>query len=120
VALQRRNHRRPSTVEADLEVLRLLEKRPDYKPSNPAYSIETLKLHRARLLEAQEAEAQALAAYKAARAAKIAATWAFHETVQRAKLDAFARFGSDSPELRAIVRIEIVARARLARITTTE
>ncbi|NTU81017.1 MAG: hypothetical protein HGA45_16820 [Chloroflexales bacterium] len=102
MAPQRRNHRIPTEIDADRLALQLLENLTDYNPSNPAYSIETLKMLEAMLIQATRAEAQARAALEAARERASAAAWAFHEAMQGAKVQVQAQYGTDSLALHAV------------------
>jgi hypothetical protein len=56
-------------IEADRAMLRALEKLTDYKPSDPAYSVERLQELEAAMLKAQADEARAELEYQRACAA---------------------------------------------------
>jgi hypothetical protein len=52
--------------------------------------------------QAQEAEAQAAAAYEAARDNKVAAEWAFHNKILGGKDQVKAQFGPNSNEVQSV------------------
>jgi hypothetical protein len=102
VAPQRRNHRISKAVEADRAALRSLQDLSDYRPNNPAYSIESLKILESILAEAEQAEVRARAALEAAREQVAIAARALHDAVQGAKAQVLAQYGSDSLALQAV------------------
>jgi hypothetical protein len=75
---------------------------PGYQPNNPDYAAAAVKSNRAGLEAAQLAEAQAKAAYDAARDNAVKAEWAFHNLILGVKDQVASQFGRDSNEYQAL------------------
>ena len=73
-----------------------------YEPSNADYSMANGDSLMSAMQRMQEAEAQAEAAYKAARDNANEAEWAFHNFILGAKNQVKAQFGVDSNELQSL------------------
>jgi len=75
---------------------------PGYKPNNPDYGTDVVKSNRADLEAAQLAEAQAKAAFDAARDNAVKAEWGFHNLILGVKDQVASQFGRDSNEYQAL------------------
>jgi hypothetical protein len=73
-----------------------------YTPSNPAYGTPQGNVMLQTMLQSQNAEAQAEAAFKAARDNATTAEWAFHNFILSAKDQVKALFGPSSNELQSM------------------
>jgi hypothetical protein len=74
----------------------------NYTPANQAFTQVAIDTSFAAMDAAEQAEAQAAAAYATARDNKVAAQWAFHNKILGGKDQVIAQFGPDSNEVQAI------------------
>jgi hypothetical protein len=108
---------KPSLLQTDKEGLAALLSVADYSPVNLRYALDVLKTTCDDLIEAQQAEAQAIAAAAAARLLAVAKEWEFHNLMLGAKDQVVAQFGRDSNEAEAVglkKKSEYKTRARKA------
>ena len=100
---QNKNHRiQPQVLKTDIDDLRALKAIGDYKPVNPAYSIEAVEARHDAMQAAQEAEADAQDVLDAKRDAAVAAQWEYHNIVLGAKNQVLAQYGEDSDQLASL------------------
>ena len=100
---QNQNHRiQPQVLQDDIDALRALKAIGDYKPANPAYSIEAVEARHDAMQAAQEAEADAQDVLDAKRDAAVAAQWEYHNIVLGAKNQVLAQYGEDSDQLASL------------------
>jgi len=92
----------PKTLANDLEAYGALKGIVGYAPTNPAYSVASMTTRHTALLAADDAEAQALAAFEAARDNRAAAQWDMHNGMLGVKDQVIAQFGPDSNEVQAL------------------
>lgn len=89
-------------LEADENALVALKSIADYRPANPAYTVDALVAGHAVMRTAQEAELHAQNTLAAARDAAVAAQWDFHNMVLGVKSQVVAQYGPNSDELAAL------------------
>ena len=89
-------------LQADEDAFVALKGMRDYRPVNPAYSIDALTSTHAAMRAAQEAELHAQNALAAARDAAIAAQWDYHNLVLGVKSQVVAQYGPDSDQVAAL------------------
>lgn len=92
----------PPILEADRSAALALQDMADYRPHNPAHSVESLSALEIALTQAEQAEQRARIALEAARDRAIAAAHAFHEATLGAKAEVIAQYGADSAAVQAI------------------
>ena len=95
---------RPAQVAEDEDVLAALKAMTNYRPANPAYSIEALEQAHEELRGAQTAEVQTEAAYRGARDTAVEKELNFHNLILASKDQVTAQFGRNSNEVQAIGR----------------
>ena len=95
---------RPAQVAEDEDVLAALKAISNYRPANPAYSIEAIVQAHDELRAAQTAEVQTEAAYKGARDTAVEKELNFHNLILGTKDQVTAQFGRNSNEVQAIGR----------------
>ena len=91
-----------ATLKADADALAALKKISDYKPANADYTLDKLQAVSDALKPADDAFAQAEAAWQTARDTHVAAQWAFHNAMLGAKKQVIAQYGDDSNEAQAL------------------
>jgi hypothetical protein len=89
-------------LKADIDALRALKAISDYKPVNPAYTIQAVAAKHDAMQAALEAESDAQDALAARRDAAVAAQWEYHNTVLGAKNQVVAQYGEDSDQLASL------------------
>jgi hypothetical protein len=93
---------KPELIVEDTTAYQAWQAIPGYQPNNPDYAAAVVKSNRAGLEAAQLAEAQAKAAYDAARDNAVKAEWTFHNLILGVKDQVAAQFGRDSNEYQAL------------------
>jgi len=89
----------PSILRADREAFVGLCSIPDYAPSNPAHSIEALKVLNDEVERIREAEINAINTLSAIRSDLIAVQWKYHNGIRGAKDQVIAQYGPDSDQV---------------------
>lgn len=89
-------------LQADEDALVALKAIADYKPANPAYSVEALTLKHEAMRAAEEAELHAQNALSAARDAAVAAQWEYHDAVLGIKDQVIAQYGPNSDQVASL------------------
>ena len=98
-----RNYRSPDLViNADLKILQALKAISDYRPINPAYTVEALEAKYAAQQAADEAERKTQAAFSAAHKAAVAADRDFHDAMMGVKYQVIAQYGPDSDQMASL------------------
>ncbi|HJR05954.1 MAG TPA: hypothetical protein VJ842_01560 [Pyrinomonadaceae bacterium] len=92
----------PSIIAADIAAHDALHAIVSYSPANPAYAITELDRKRQAVEAARTAEAQAAAAYDAARDGLVAAEWEYHNAILGSRVQVMAQFGKDSNEVQSV------------------
>jgi hypothetical protein len=92
----------PGQIQADREAHTAAETFSDYRPANPAYSVDALDALLEAMQAAREAEVNAANAMAAARDAAVAAEWAYHNTILGVKKQVVAQYGNDSDEMQSL------------------
>lgn len=95
---------KPSVLVEDIEIYAALKAITNYTPANPAYTQAAIDVIHQRLVSAREKEAQAAAAYEAARDDMVAAQWELHNAMLGAKDQVNAQFGPNSNEIQSLKR----------------
>lgn len=95
---------RPAQLAEDLEVFAALKAIAGYAPANPAFTVTVIQAVFDELQAAQEAAAQAAAAYETARDNLVALQWAAHNKVLGAKDQVQAQFGPNSNQIQSMKR----------------
>ncbi|MFL6282334.1 MAG: hypothetical protein ACJ74Q_04120 [Pyrinomonadaceae bacterium] len=98
------NRIKPALIDADEESFAALKAIDNYTPANPAYTVPLIEQAHTEMRAAQEDEARANAAQKAARDNATAKEWNFHNLVGGSKDQVTAQFGRNSNEVQAIGR----------------
>ncbi|HWS86230.1 MAG TPA: hypothetical protein VN282_04675 [Pyrinomonadaceae bacterium] len=93
---------KPALIEADESSYAALQAMAGYSPANQVYALGAITGVYESLRGAWTAEAQAEAAYAAARDNAVAREWEFHNLILGAKDQVTAQFGRDSNEVQAI------------------
>ena len=93
---------RASTTATDRAALLALKQLHDYMPTNAAIRIESLIALEAQLRQVEEAEFLARKALAAARSARIAAGWRFHNTMLDVKAAVAGQYGANSDAVQAL------------------
>ncbi len=93
---------KPQILQGDRDALAALQATQNYAPANSAYTVAAINTSRTAMEQAQAAEAQALAAFNAARDNAVAKEWDFHNLLLGAKNQVVAQFGDDSNEVQAL------------------
>ena len=86
-------------LNADLKILQALKTISDYRPINPAYTVEALQARYAAQQAADEAERKTQAAFSAAHKVAVAADWDFHDAMMGVKYQVIAQYGPDSDQV---------------------
>jgi hypothetical protein len=92
----------PSVLTEDREIYAALKEIKNYAPANQAFAQSAIDTSLSNMVTAQEAEAQAAAAWAAARDDKVAAEWGFHNMILGGKDQVKAQFGPNSNEVQAV------------------
>jgi len=92
----------PIVILQDRDGFSAVQAVTDYAPANSALTVAKLKSAQNNMDAAQQAYAQALAAFESAKNDLIASEWAFHNLVLGAKDQVVAQFGADSNEAEAV------------------
>jgi hypothetical protein len=95
---------RPALLAEDEDSFAALQAIPDYAPANPAYAVTAVTQAHEELVSAQREEAQAEAAYAAARDNATAKEWNFHNLVLGTKDQVTAQFGRNSNQVQSVGR----------------
>lgn len=115
------NYRLPAaTIGSDREALLALQDLHDFRPVNPAHSLEGLTEMEQRLRQAEATELRLHKALAAARDATITAGWTFHSAMVGAKAQVFAQYGDDSSAIQAMGLKKRSERKRPARRAAPE
>ncbi|MGB8509223.1 MAG: hypothetical protein WCD76_12620 [Pyrinomonadaceae bacterium] len=93
---------KPAQIEADKSSFAALQAITNYAPANPDYSTAAIAKAQTDLTNAQAVEAQAQAAYAAARDDAVACEWGLHNRILGAKDQVTAQFGRNSNEVQAL------------------
>jgi len=93
---------KPELISEDTTAYQAWQAIPGYQPNNPEYAATVVKSNRADLEAAQLAEAQAKAAFDAARDNAVKAEWDFHNLILGVKDQVASQFGRDSNEYQAL------------------
>jgi hypothetical protein len=93
---------KPALIAADESGFAALQAMALYEPANPAYALPKIGAAHALLQSARTEEAQAEAAYAAARDNAVAREWEFHNLILGAKDQVTAQFGRNSNEVQAM------------------
>jgi hypothetical protein len=93
---------KPQLISEDTTAYQAWQAIPGYQPNNPHYAATVVKSNRGDLESAQLAEAQAKAAYDAARDNAVKAEWTFHNLILGVKDQVASQFGRDSNEYQAL------------------
>jgi hypothetical protein len=93
---------KPSLLTEDTDGFSALQDIPDYAPANADYSVANGSTAQTAMLKAQQSEAQAEAAYKAARDNSVAAEWDFHNFTLGAKKQVMAQYGDSSNQIQGL------------------
>ena len=100
---QNKNHRiQPQVLKTDIDDLRALKAIGDYKPVNPAYTIQAVAAKHDAMQAALEAESNAQDVLDAKRDAAVAAQWDYHNAVLGVKKQIVAQYGEDSDQLASL------------------
>lgn len=91
-----------AVLKADTDALAALKKVENYTPVNEMYSLDNIQGAATALQLSNEKFAQAEAEWKAARDAKVAAQWQFHNAILGSKKQVVAQFGDDAPEVQSV------------------
>jgi hypothetical protein len=99
-----RGARRPKAdvIDADRQVLRAVAEVSGYAPTNPAYSVDTLRQLDATLAEAEATELRLLRELEATRERITEAAIALHQGIKGTRAQFVALFGPDSLALHAV------------------
>ena len=89
---------RPDVLAADLEAYIALQGIANYKPSNPAYSLEQVTADYEALTASRKTTKLAEGALDTARDEEMADEWDIHNRMLGVKEQIIAQFGSDSNE----------------------
>jgi len=89
-------------LQADHITILSINDLPGYSPYNPDDSASALMALDVAFTQAEQELRHLHNAYEAGRAKLIAAAWARHNAVQRAKQQVIAQYGADSNEVQAI------------------
>jgi hypothetical protein len=92
----------PEVLQEDHEAILAISSLPNYSPYNSNDSAPALKQLDTQCLQLEQELQQLHQAYEAGRERLIAAAWARHHAVLRAKLQVIAQYGADSCEVQAI------------------
>jgi hypothetical protein len=92
----------PSVLADDLEIFAALKTTQDYRPANPAYTVDAITTINNNRAAAHDTEVQTAAAYETARDNHVALQWDFHNAMLGAKNQVVAQFGLDSNEAQAM------------------
>ena len=92
----------PSVVQQDKDTCAALQNLSDYAPANTAFTTAKCTAALSNMTAAQQAYAQALAAFESAKNDVIASEWAFHNVILGAKSQVVAQYGPDSNEVEEI------------------
>lgn len=92
----------PAVLTEDREIYAALKDIKNYAPANQAFAQTVIDTSLSAMDAAQQAEAQAAAAWAAARDNKVAAEWAFHNIILGGKDQVKAQFGPNSNEVQAV------------------
>ena len=93
---------KPQFISEDTTAYQAWQAIPGYQPNNPEYAATVVRSNRADLEAAQLAEAQAKAAFDAARDNVVKAEWSFHNLMLGVKDQVASQFGRDSNEYQAL------------------
>jgi hypothetical protein len=94
----------PAVLEADKTAFAALQAIANYAPANPSYTSAIVTTAHTELLDAQAAEAQAVAAAATARDNAAAREWSFHNLILGVKDQVTAQFGRNSNEVQSLGR----------------
>ena len=92
----------PAVLTEDREIYAALKDIKNYAPANQAFAQSAIDTSLGNMDAAQQAEAQAAAAWAAARDNKVAAEWAFHNMILGGKDQVKAQFGPNSNEVQSV------------------
>jgi hypothetical protein len=93
---------RPEYLSDDTNAFAALQQITDYAPANVDYTVANGAALQEAERAASDAEAQAEAAYKAARDNTVQAEWAFHNYMLGVKDQVMAQYGKSSNELQSL------------------
>lgn len=88
----------PSVLQADQQAFAALKAISNYTPANPSYAVAAIQAIADQMEAKRTVEAQASAAFDAARDEATAGEWAFHDAILGAKAQIEAQFGNNSNE----------------------
>lgn len=108
---------RPSDLQADQDTFAAIQGISDYAPSNKNYTVAKIQALKDAMDTADEKEAQADAAAKAARDDATGAEWDFHNAMLAAKQQVVAQYGADSNEVQSVGLTKKSERAKPTRLT---
>ncbi len=92
----------PNRLVSNTNAFAALKDIPGYQSVSPSYEMNTGNILANMMKETQDKEAQAAAAYKAARDNAVTAEWAMHDFILGAKDQIAAQFGKNSNEFQAM------------------
>ena len=93
---------KPELISEDTTAYQAWQAIPGYQPNNPDYAAAVVKSNRTDLESAQLAEAQAKAAFDAARDNVVKAEWSFHNLMLGVKDQVIAQYGKDSDQVQSL------------------
>lgn len=100
---ENRSRRIPPTVlNDDVIAYAALQGIADYKPANENFATKTIEAAKQEMEAARTEEAQAEAAFMAARDRAASAEWAFHDKILGAKDQVKAQYGKNSDQIQAM------------------
>jgi hypothetical protein len=92
----------PTVLGDDETAFNALLNMKDYKPANPAYSVDAISHALDELRTAQVDEDQGEAAQATRRDISVSKEWAFHNLILGAKEQIIAQYGKDSTQVQEI------------------
>ena len=92
----------PGVVQQDKDAFAALQGLSDYAPANTAFTTAKCQAALNNMTAAQQAFAQASAAFESAKNDVIASEWGFHNIILGAKDQVVAQYGMDSNEVEGI------------------
>ena len=95
-------HLRPVLLEADERTGMAIRGLRDYRPFDPAFSLDAFEAAHAEMQSTREAKVIARNALDAARDAAVAAQWDYHNGILAAKDHVVGQFGANSDQVAAL------------------
>jgi hypothetical protein len=99
---RRRGRIRPSILKADLEAIAALKNLTDYRPPNPALSLEAVLAQVAEVHRTEEVVVLTVKTLNGARDDRDAAGWTIHDTMLGIKAAVIAQYGPNSNEVQSL------------------